>query len=236
MKSENIRFYIKIRTKLGKNVAEIHNELKSAIPLSAPAIATVRRWYNLAKAGQERVEDIKRSGRKITETTDANAKRISDIIEEDPYCTFEDLVEETKLSKTSITRIVHDKLKLRKLASRWVPHELTKENKEKRVQICQENLAKFRDGRWRLCDVITGDESWFYHRQIGRKQTNYSWVKPGDHPKTVTRISQFEPKTMFTIFFKSNGPVHVSYLEKGQTIDHSKYIESCLKPLVNTIN
>jgi len=30
----------------------------------------------------------------------------------------------------------------------------------------------FREGKWRLCDVVTGDESWFFYRQIGRKQDN----------------------------------------------------------------
>jgi hypothetical protein len=27
----------------------------------------------------------------------------------------------------------------------------------------------FREGKWGLCDVVTGDESWFFYRQIGRK-------------------------------------------------------------------
>ena len=40
---------------------------------------------------------------------------------------------------------------------------------------------------------------------------------------------------MFTFFFKSDGPIHVSYLERGKSIDHSKYIESALKPLIEAI-
>jgi hypothetical protein len=39
---------------------------------------------------------------------------------------------------------------------------------------------------------------------------------------------------MFT-FFKSDGPMHVSYLERGRTVDHVTYIESTLKPLVESI-
>ena len=45
---------------------------------------------------------------------------------------------------------------MKKLVSRWVPHELTEQN---RVRMCLENLAKFEDEAWRLCDVVTGDES-----------------------------------------------------------------------------
>ena len=43
--------------------------------------------------------------------------------------------------------------------SRWVPHQLTAEQKKERVKLCRENLAKFRAGSWRLCDIITGDET-----------------------------------------------------------------------------
>ena len=43
-------------------------------------------------------------------------------------------------------------------------HDLTDKNRKDRVDACRENLAKFKEGKWRLCDVITGDESWFYLR------------------------------------------------------------------------
>ncbi|CAF1405191.1 unnamed protein product, partial [Rotaria sp. Silwood1] len=45
------------------------------------------------------------------------------------------------------------------ITSRWVPHELTDEQKQQGVQFCRENLAKFQTGSWRLCDIITGDET-----------------------------------------------------------------------------
>ncbi|CAF5124689.1 unnamed protein product, partial [Rotaria sp. Silwood1] len=56
---------------------------------------------------------------------------------------------------------------------------------------------------WRLCDVVTGDESWFYHTQIGRKSSNTAWVAKEDPPPTV-----------------STGPVLVHRIEHGQIVDH----------------
>ena len=56
------------------------------------------------------------------------------------------------------------------MVARWVLHELTDENRRKRVEDCRENLKMFREGKWRLCDAVTGDESWLFYRQIGRKQ------------------------------------------------------------------
>ena len=63
------------------------------------------------------------------------------------------------------------------------------------------------------------NESWFYHRQISGKQSNASWVAEGESPRTLVRQGHFKPKTILSIFFKSNGVVRVSYLDKGKTID-----------------
>jgi len=51
----------------------------------------------------------------------------------------------------------------------------------------------------------------------------------------LTRQDRFDPKTMFTIFFKSTGLVHCSYMDKGKTINARNYIEDSLKPLIQTI-
>ena len=76
------------------------------------------------------------------------------------------------LSYCNINRIIHDELKLKKLCTRWAPHQLTEKCKQQRMEICQENLAKLESGEWCLCDIIMGDETWIYHRSIGSKQNN----------------------------------------------------------------
>jgi hypothetical protein len=58
----------------------------------------------------------------------------------------------------AIHTILHEHLSLRKITSRWVPYDLTDDQKRKRVLFCQQNLAKFNEGKWRICDIITGDE------------------------------------------------------------------------------
>ena len=55
---------------------------------------------------------------------------------------------------------------MKKVTSRWVSHQLTH---EQRVELCLENLAKFQNDSWRLCDIITGEEMWIYHGQIHYK-------------------------------------------------------------------
>ena len=55
---------------------------------------------------------------------------------------------------------------MKKVTSRWLPHQLTH---EQRVKLCNENLARFQNGCCRLCDIITGDKMWICHGQIRHK-------------------------------------------------------------------
>ena len=124
---------------------------------------------------------------------------------------------------------------MRKITSRWVPHLLSDQNRADRVRLCREYLAKFKNQSWRFGDVVTGDESWFYWRQIGRKQANASWVGEGESPRTIVRRDRFEPKTMVCILFRRSGVDQITYWNREATITSESYIEDCLKPLERTI-
>ena len=83
--------------------------------------------------------------------------------------------------------------------------------------------------------MVTGDESWFYHKQIGRKSSNAAWVARGDPPPTVVRRSRFARRTLLSIFFKSTDPVLIHSVERSQTINHEYYIDNCLQPVIDEI-
>jgi histone-lysine N-methyltransferase SETMAR len=235
MEKEHYRFYIRTRTILGLNPTAIHEELTTAYGPKAISYSTVQQWAKFFREGNMEIEDDPRSGRPISATKPENIQAVQDVIDEDPHSSYEDIEAETQLSRGTIERIIHDHLRVRKLASRWVPHELTTDQKQLRVKICRENLEKFRNNSWRLCDILTGDETWIYHRQIGRKASNACWVAEGQSPGTVVRRSQHEPKTLFSILFKSNGALVVHCLGKGDTMNRFYYINNCLKPVAKEI-
>ena len=96
----------------------------------------------------------------------------------------------------------------------------------------------FRDGSsWRLCDIITDDKTWIYHRQIHRKSTNANWLGEDESPTTIVRRDKFEATkfNLSSIFFKSNGSVLIHSVDEDKTIDHNYYIENCLKSVVKEI-
>jgi histone-lysine N-methyltransferase SETMAR len=73
--------------------------------------------------------------------------------------TIDELEAQSGLSHGTVQRIISDHLQLKKITARYVPKYLTNFQKAERVRIYQENLLKFEQGVWRLCDVVTGDES-----------------------------------------------------------------------------
>lgn len=236
MNKENFRYYILIRKKLGFSPNEIYKELETAEGCKAPSKSTVQRWYNRFNLRKKNLKDQARSGAPITKSTKVNIERIRTLIEEIPNISIHEIEAETSLSYGTIQNILTNKLKMRKLTSRWAPHQLTEAQKIERVNSCKENLNLIKSNKIRLCDIITGDESWFFHKKLEKKITNQRWVKEGESPATIVRPGKFDSKTMFTIFFKNDGPVLITYLERGQTIDAESYIENCLKPIVSTLN
>jgi histone-lysine N-methyltransferase SETMAR len=230
-----IRGYIRIRNLLGINPQDIVKELKSCLSTQAPSEKTVYRWLKFFKTGGESLKDQKRSGRPKTAVTPANIQKIKNLVEVNPHITYAEIEAETSLHPPTIQTILHESLSMKKIASRWVPHELTEAQKNKRVECCQENIKLVNEGKIRLCDIFTGDESWIYHRKIESRKSSASWLSPGQSPTVVVKRNQFEPKSMFSIFFKSTGVLHIDCACSGEKIDNSYYIENCLKPVVKAL-
>jgi len=235
MEKYEYRSYIKIRTLLEQTPTAIHEDLVTVFGDQAPTYRTVAKWSKYTKEGKMDVEDKPRSGRPVTETTTENIARVRSVIDQDPHSTYDDIIAETLLSRGTIENIIHQHLKMRKVTSRWVPHDLTPEQKKERLRICKENLRMIESGSWRLGDIITGDETWIYFRQIRRKASNASWIEEGQSPGTITKRSQYAPKRLYSIFFKANGWLYVHCLAKEGTLDRFYYINNCLKPVVKEL-
>ena len=171
MSKENFRFYMKMRTALNIPPGVIYDELYSVYSEQAPSYAAVERWAKSFNEGRQEIEDEARSGRPVIETISDNIEEVRLLIDDDPHITIEEVQEQTGLSHGTVQRIITDHLNLRKITARYIPKDLT-DFRRARVRICQQNLAKFQEGSWRLCDIITNGESWFNHTQLGRKSSN----------------------------------------------------------------
>ena len=66
---------------------------------------------------------------------------------------------------------------------------------------------------------------------MDHKSINASWVTEGKSSTIVARRGRFEPKTLFSIFFKSNVPVLMHTVDEDKAMNDSYYIENYLKPV-----
>ena len=218
------RSYIKGRVALGLNAVQIQAELIQIHHEDAFQYSTIAKWVARFKAGRTNLNDDVWIGGPITAVTQANIQLVESLVKENRHITYDEIKACVSLSNGSITKILKDELKLKKYSSRWIPHHLTPQNMLKRLEFSKLMLDKLDSGEWRLDQIITGDESWFYHRQIKKKVSNCSWRTADEPPETHVRRGRFEKKTMFSVFFRSSGLVHVTYVDKGETIDSKYYI------------
>jgi hypothetical protein len=123
--------------------------------------STVKRLACEFKQGREAIEDKQRPGRPIVMISPENVDLIRSIINKDPYITYDQMEEETDLSRFTLHTTIHQYLGMKKITSRWVPHNLTPKNKQDRVNIFKAHLEKFESESWRLYDVVTGFDDYF---------------------------------------------------------------------------
>ena len=131
---------------------------------NVPSDHTVFNCFRQFQRNKFSVQDASRSVRPSTSVTKQTIDAVRKIIEDDPHSTYQQIEAILGISFTPINSIIHHYLNLRKVGGGWVPHTLTDDKKQIRVQFCRHSLKRFEEGRSRrVFDIITGDESCFYH-------------------------------------------------------------------------
>ncbi|CAF2910263.1 unnamed protein product [Rotaria sp. Silwood2] len=206
-----IRSYIKTRWLLCLTPTQIHDDLTAA--------------YGQGVS----LDDDPRSGRPLSIITQQNIDAVKDLVIDDPHISIDYIATILDISHGSVDTILKQHLGLRQISSRWVPHKLNQQQRQQRIDICLENLQKFESGAWRPCDIVTGDESWFYHRKIKSKQQSKAWVGKEESLPTAVRRQLFEEKAMFIIFFMINGPLLIHQVPSRTSVNVIYYRDECLK-------
>ncbi|GFR71732.1 histone-lysine N-methyltransferase SETMAR [Elysia marginata] len=88
------------------------------------------------------MEDEPCSGRPVTACGDANISKVLVSLSDDRRRTCEEISTEISMSRTSVFRVLTNKLNKKKKFSKWVPHLLTDEQKESKSQFFQKLFAE----------------------------------------------------------------------------------------------
>ncbi|XP_054162282.1 uncharacterized protein LOC128960235 [Oppia nitens] len=143
---------------------EIYRRMVDRLGNNSPAYSTITKWIRHFKLGVRSLKDGERKGPEVTISTPENAAAVEKIIRADPWITYRELEEKSGIHRTTLQKICTDLIGVRKRLCRFVPHFLSDEQKQQRVNICRENLKMWKNKGHVLIDKITtGDETYVHY-------------------------------------------------------------------------
>jgi [histone H3]-lysine36 N-dimethyltransferase SETMAR len=193
---------------------------------SAPGKSTVEKWFTKLKRGEMSIEDDARNGRPKETVTDENIKKVYKIILNDRKVKLIEIAETLKISKERV-------LDMRKLYAKWVPHVLTIDQKQQRVDDSEQCLAIFNRNKF-FRRNITMDETWLPHYTSKYNRQSTEWTERDEQNPKRGKTQRSAGKVMASVFWDVRGIIFIDYLEKGQTINNVYYI-ALLERLNNKI-
>ncbi|CAH2016206.1 unnamed protein product, partial [Acanthoscelides obtectus] len=166
------------------------NELLSVFSNEAPHQSTISRWYGEFKRNVEAIRHV----------------------------TYREFDGSLKISKTSIQKIVHEELGVRKLVSRWILHLLTEEQKAARVNC-----------------IVSGDSSWIYCYEPENKPQSAVWVFQGEEKPTKVIRSRSVSKKMVATFVSKTDDIATIPLNEQRTVTADWYTTICLPKVITKL-
>jgi len=82
-------------------------------------------WYQCFKSGRTSIEEDPKSGRPSTSMDDDHIEKVLALIRQNRRLTVHEVAKEVGICKRSCHQILTDKLKMRRVAAKFVPHLLT---------------------------------------------------------------------------------------------------------------
>jgi len=200
------RAVIKFLTKDGLTPSDIYEKCLKVYNKDCPSLYQVKFWAKQFKWGRESIEDDLRSGRPLEATTPDICEKIEDLILQDRRIKVSELSRLLQISDGSVFKIIHDKLFMSKVSSRWVPRMLTAFQRQARVECCADNLQLLGDNPDDFYKrIVTGDETWVHHWDPETKMESMQWKHKGSPTPKKFRTQPSAGKIMATIFWDCEG-------------------------------
>ena len=198
----------------GKTGKEIHGELADVYGSSAPSYAQVKFWVGEFKHGRTSLDEA-RSGCPQDATDEEMCKKVRDLVYSDRRIQVEEIAQALGISHGSVSKILHNRLGMRKLTARWIPKSLSDEQMATRASVCSALLKRFRSKDDFLLRLVTVDEIWVHYYEPENKAQSRQGVGPGSpRPKTQPSAG----KVMATVFLDAKGVNRLDFLSKRSTI------------------
>ncbi len=207
----------------GKTVAEAHAELVCLHGGHALSLSTVHRWFLKFAAGLHDIS-VKKTGRCLSKLTPAKLAELRNLLDEDNMMCIHVLARHTRLLLRTIHHALHNKMKLKKRPAKWVPHTLSNQQKQRRVQMACDLLHHFRHALTLQDHLVTGDESWFWCYEPEIKRSTSAWLRSNKRRPHKVSKDQYVCKVMLIVFWNVQGVIHKEFVPDGKGVDRHVYL------------
>lgn len=178
------------------------------------SVWTCRRWFSRFRSGNLSLDDLPRSGRQRK----CNSSALIALLEEDSRITTRDLAQRLGLSHTTVGERLAEMGKVSKLGT-WVPHELSRNNKDDRITACSALLLTHIREPF-LERIVTGDEKWvLYINPLRKRQWCDKTQVPTPHPKQ----GRHPRKVMLSVWWDIRGIIYFELLPRNATVTAEVY-------------
>ena len=171
------------------------------------------------------MEDLPRSGRPSTSSTDENVDKVKEMVLENHHLSLREVARDLSVSHESIRNILHHQLGMRRVAARLVPRELNFFQKIHRKKVAEDMLEQVNSDPTFIQRIITGDETWVYEFDMQTSQQAAEWRYPHEPKPKKPRQSRSKVKVMLLVFFDYHGVVHSEFVPNGSTVNKEYYLE-----------
>jgi histone-lysine N-methyltransferase SETMAR len=176
----------------------------------APSKSTVYEWFNRFADEDFELTDKPRSGRPPTADHDA----VLHALEDNPDYSVRKLSAATGVPYSTVRRSLHEAGKVPKKPT-LVPHELTHQQMNTRVEIATLNLHQARSPYF-LKSIIAQDEKWVSYEN---PTASAVWVDAADEPPSCPKRDLHCKKELLSFWFCSSGPIFWEVIPHGMTVN-----------------
>jgi len=166
---------IKFCFKLGKTAIECYEMLKAAFEEKAMGRSQTFQWFSQFMAGRTLIDDDERSGQPVSSSTPEMIERVHQIIHEDCHRTTDEVSRLVGISHGTCHKILTEDLKMRRVASKFVPRLLSVDQKQQQLHVCLDLKENAANDPSFLRNVITDDETWVYAYNPQTKTQSSQW-------------------------------------------------------------
>ena len=156
------RACIKFCFKLRKTATECYEMLKTAFGGNGMGLSQTFQWFSRFKVGRISNDDDEGSGRPVSWSTPEMIERVRQIIREDRRRTIDEVSMLVWISQGTCQKILTEDLKMRRVASKFVPRLQSVDQKQQRLDDCLDLKENAANDPSFLSNVIMGDETWVY--------------------------------------------------------------------------